>query len=87
VPALEPEHARLDWPRRWPLWGTLALGAIVAASSVAVTRDGRVTRHPRWDHSVHRFTWGAGIEAIRPARTPPPAVKAVGGAETYRQRD
>ncbi|MDR3639449.1 MAG: YfhO family protein [Isosphaeraceae bacterium] len=67
--ALEPEHRLLDWPRFWPVWGLVAILAVVLASAVAVTPSGRVALHPRWGKGFHRFTWGAGIEAIRPERT------------------
>jgi hypothetical protein len=39
--------------------------AIVLGSAVKIGPGG-VTLHPRWDGSFHRFTWAAGIEAIKP---------------------
>jgi hypothetical protein len=39
--------------------------AVVLGSAVKVGPGG-VKLHPRWDGSFHRFTWAAGIEAIKP---------------------
>ena len=58
-------HVPLAWPRRWPiLFGGLLL-AIVLVSAFKVGPNG-VGIHPRWEGSFHRFTWAAGIEAIKP---------------------
>ena len=62
------EHDTLNWPRRWPVAGLLLLTAIVLASTVAIGANGRPRLQPRWAKSVHRFTWGAGIEAMRERR-------------------
>ena len=43
----------------------VALAVVVLASAVAWGPGGRPTVHRRWTNSFHRFTWGAGIEAIR----------------------
>ena len=43
----------------------VALAVVVLASAVAWGPGGRPTIHRRWTNSFHRFTWGAGIEAIR----------------------
>ena len=61
----DPSHVPLAWPSQWPLifWGVLL--AIVLGSAFKVGPGG-VTIHPRWEGSFHRFTWAAGIEAIRP---------------------
>ena len=61
----DPSHVPLAWPGRWPLGFGLILGAIVLASAVKFGPGG-VTIHPRWEGSFHRFTWAAGIEAIKP---------------------
>ncbi len=58
-------HAPLAWPRRWPLIFGGVLLAVVVGSSFQVGPGG-LRLHPRWDGSFHRFTWAAGIEAIRP---------------------
>ena len=58
-------HVPLAWPRRWPLIFGGFLLAIVLGSAIKVGPSG-VTLHPRWDGSFHRFTWAAGIEAIKP---------------------
>jgi hypothetical protein len=72
---LDPEHGAVDWPRRWPLLGTATLLLIIALSAFERNSAGRPVIHPRWARSFHRFTWGAGIEAINPPRgktDPPP---------------
>jgi hypothetical protein len=61
----DPEHEDLAWPTRWPLWGLAALGVIVLLSTLQVDGHGRVSHQNRWNRSIHRFTWGAGVEAIR----------------------
>ncbi|HEX8200770.1 MAG TPA: YfhO family protein, partial [Isosphaeraceae bacterium] len=66
---LGPEHGDAGWPRRWPAWGLAAVAVLIAASAVQVTPGG-LRLHRRWAGSFHRFTWGAGLEAMRPR---PPA--------------
>jgi Bacterial membrane protein YfhO len=69
---LAPEHAVLNWPSRWRMWWFLALGAIVLISPlisvVDVGRSGVPRVHNRWENSVHRHTWGAGIAAMKANR-------------------
>jgi hypothetical protein len=62
------EHATLPvLPRaRKLLLGTAI--AIVLASTVAIGPGPVVRIHPRWTNSVHRFTWGAGLEAMKENR-------------------
>ena len=60
-----PTHDTLNWPRRWPLWLLLAALAIVAASAVRVGPHGRPEWQTRWSSGLHRFTWGARLEAIQ----------------------
>jgi Bacterial membrane protein YfhO len=62
---LADDHGDAGWPRRWPLWGLAAAGLIVLGSAIARGPDGLHIHH-RWDRSWHRFTWGAGVEAMRP---------------------
>jgi hypothetical protein len=62
-------HGLASGPRGWPRWGLVALVLIVLASTVAVGPDG-VAIQSRWANSFHRFTWGAGIEAMRLKRSP-----------------
>jgi hypothetical protein len=58
-----------DWPVRWPgLLGALILVLILV--SIGSWSGARPTRGARWNGSFHRFTWGAGIEAMR-LRPPP----------------
>jgi hypothetical protein len=57
-------HGVGEGPRGWPRWGLVALALIVLGSTVAV-RPGGLAIQSRWSESVHRFTWGAGIEAMR----------------------
>jgi hypothetical protein len=66
--ALAPEHEPLNWPRRWPVALLVVLALIVLGSSVTV-KEGHLAIHPRWSGSFHRFTWGAGIAAMRDPAT------------------
>jgi hypothetical protein len=61
-------HGPVDWPASWPRWGLLAFLLIVAASTLTLG-PGSLGIQSRWDRSFHRFTWGAGIESMKP---PPP---------------
>jgi hypothetical protein len=65
---LAPDHAVLSWPPRWRRWWFIALGAIVLVSAVDISPRGIPTLHSRWKGSFHRFTWGSGIEAMKPKR-------------------
>src|SRR5262249_28112781 len=69
VATLATEHETLAWPRSWPLWGIGLLAAVIVLSAVKIDARGHIAPHPRWQGSFHRFTWGAGIEGMRPART------------------
>jgi hypothetical protein len=60
------EHGDLAWPRRWPLWGLVAIWLVVLASTIAVDRSG-IGIQSRWSRSFHPFTWGAGIESMKRA--------------------
>ncbi len=62
---LEDEHRALDWPARWQAWYFAALVSIALVSVPGITKAGELTNQRRWDKSFHRFTWGAGIEAMR----------------------
>jgi hypothetical protein len=61
---LDPEHGELRWPRFWPAWGLAVLAAIVIVSAVGIDAAGRPKVHSRWTNGLHRFTWGAGYEAM-----------------------
>ncbi|WP_406695769.1 YfhO family protein [Singulisphaera sp. Ch08] len=65
---LDTEHKTLDWPRGWPIAGMALLLLIVLLSAFEVDDGKRPVIHSRWARSFHRFTWGAGIEAINPPR-------------------
>jgi hypothetical protein len=58
-------HGLSRWPRRWPLAGLAAALVLVAVSAVGVS-GGRIHVHSRWQTGIHRFTWGAKIEAMKP---------------------
>jgi hypothetical protein len=62
---LRPEHEDIGWPRRWP-WYVLgaALAFVIASAFVPAPASDPAYRR-RWHNSVHRFTWGSGLEAIR----------------------
>jgi hypothetical protein len=66
LPPTAPEHAELAWPDAWPAWFFLLLAGVVAVSAVGLGDGGRPGLNARWKESFHPFTWGAGIEAIRP---------------------
>jgi Bacterial membrane protein YfhO len=61
---LASDHLLLDWPPRWRAWYFCALCAIVLLSIPGITREGRLTIQSRWENRFHRFTWGAGFEAM-----------------------
>jgi Bacterial membrane protein YfhO len=61
----EDDHRTLDWPSRWLAWYFGALVTIVLVSVPGVTVQGQLTTQSRWDKSVHQFTWGAGLAAMR----------------------
>jgi hypothetical protein len=61
---LAAEHDPLNWPRRWPR-ALLAVLALIVVGSAVTIKDRHLAIHPRWVASFHRFTWGAGIEAMR----------------------
>ncbi len=60
-----PAHDLLGWSEHWPAWLVAAAVLLVVISAVKIERTGRVSLSPRWNHSVHQFTWGSGIEAMR----------------------
>ncbi len=66
VPRLRPASDQLDWPARW-LWAIPALMTLVLAGSLVRFTPGPALQE-RWKNSVHRFTWGAGLEAMRPPK-------------------
>lgn len=55
-----------NWVDRAPLSLLGILVAITAISAIGLDARGRPRVHSRWDGGFHRFTWGSGIEAIRP---------------------
>jgi hypothetical protein len=64
---LKPEHETLGWRRGWPPWFLAALLLLVLASIFGPGAKGSsgLAIRQRWVGSFHRFTWGAGIEAMR----------------------
>jgi hypothetical protein len=73
--ALAPDHLLLNSPRRLRAWYFGAIGAIVLLSIPGIGPDGRLTVQRRWHNSVHGFTWGAGIKAMRQQHHRPPAAE------------
>jgi hypothetical protein len=67
--ALALEHGVQSGPRNWPRWGLLVLVLIVLASTISVGLSG-VGVQSRWSRSLHTFTWGAGIESMKPRQGP-----------------
>ena len=66
VVTVDPPHGLSPWPRWWLPVGAVMLVAFVIASAVGRGPEGGLIIQSRWDWSFHRFTWAAGIEAIRP---------------------
>jgi hypothetical protein len=63
-----PDHVTLNWPAGWRTYWFLSLMAIILASTITLGPGRRPTIQSRWDGSFHRFTWGAGIEAMKANR-------------------
>jgi len=66
VGTVDPPHGPSPWPRWWPIAFALALILFIAASAVRPGPSGGLSIQSRWEGAFHRFTWAAGIEAIRP---------------------
>jgi hypothetical protein len=62
------EHATMTLAPRLRTWLFAILGVIIVLSAVQVGPGARVSLHERWRNSVHTFTWGAGIEAMKANR-------------------
>ena len=83
--SLAGEHVDFESPLRYRTWYFGVLTAIVLVSIPGIGPQGRLTIQSRWVNSLHRFTWGSGLEAMqRPGRAPaegrpsvaPPSVKS-----------
>jgi len=59
-----PPHGDAGLPGRWPAW-LLAAVVVFAAGSAIGWGPAGPRLHSRWAGSLHRFTWAAGIEAMR----------------------
>ena len=57
-------HGDAGWPRGWPWWGVGLMAAVVLGSTVRWDGSG-LGLQTRWARSVHTFTWGSGLEAMR----------------------
>ncbi len=72
------------WPRRmprvgdghedealsgWWMWALAGVVLLVLVGSVVKVEEGGVGVQSRWEDRWHPFTWGAGLESIKP---PPP---------------
>ena len=66
VGAIDPPHGPSPWPRWWPVAFGLVLLVFCLLSAFRPASTGGLEVQPRWEGSFHRFTWAAGIEAIRP---------------------
>lgn len=61
-------HGEPALPRGWPWWQVGLMAVILAGSTFRPGPDGGLVPQRRWERSVHRFTWGSGLEAMQPAR-------------------
>ena len=65
-----PDHGLSSWPRSWPWMMAVAMAAVILASIPRPAPNGKgLAVQERWRGSFHMFTWGAGIEGMKP---PPP---------------
>ncbi|MFO0909766.1 MAG: YfhO family protein [Isosphaeraceae bacterium] len=65
-----PEREVLAWSPRWPRRLGILLLILGVGSIVGIGSDGSVGLQKRWHRTLHPFTWGAGIEAMRNTGTP-----------------
>ncbi len=63
VALLGPDHGDSGWPNYWPLMFICAIAVLIFASTISFD-GGTIGIQSRWSKSFHRFTWGAGIEAM-----------------------
>jgi hypothetical protein len=61
-------HAVLEQAARWRRRFLAALAIVVLASAVRIGPGPSVSLHERWNESFHRFTWGAGLAAMKSNR-------------------
>ena len=66
VGTVDPPHGLSPWPRWWPVAFASVLVLFLAASAIRPGPAGGIAIQSRWEGAFHRFTWAAGIEAIRP---------------------
>ncbi len=66
MPALSHTHGRQHWPAWWPLVLIGVVALVMLGSIVNFSAGGGIGIQSRWRTGIHRFTWGAGIEAMRP---------------------
>ena len=69
-----PTSGDLGWSSYWPRWVVLGMILVIGLSIPAV-KDGHLSVQQRWNQSLHRFTWGAGLEAIEQAPSAGPRRK------------
>ena len=62
---LDSEHGDTRWPQGWPRWVLALILMILMASTIRLGRSEGLGIQARWTGSFHRFTWGAGVEAMR----------------------
>jgi hypothetical protein len=63
-----PEHAPLSSAVRFRKTLFLVIAAIVVGSAIQIGPGARLAIHDRWTQSFHRFTWGAGLAAMKENR-------------------
>ena len=68
APELRSSHDVLSWSPDWPKWILVFMAAVLVCSVIQIGPGARVGVQERWRHAFHRFTWGAGIEAMRPPK-------------------
>ena len=60
-------HGLSPWTRYWPWILLVGLVLLIGGSAIKLDPGNLVTLQSRWQKTGRQFTWGAGIEAMRPA--------------------
>ena len=63
---LGPSSGPNGWSPQWP-WALAIAAVLIVGGSAFTINDEGLQVSPRWLGATHRFTWGAGLEAMRRA--------------------